>query len=243
VAVGADAGVGIGDDIAVRILGRPDGLRDIFQIDLMADAGAGGDRVEIGEGLAAPFQKVVALHVALIFNLDILLERLGRAEFVDHDAVVDDEVDRHLRVDLAGVGAQRIHRVAHGGEIDDAGDAGEILKQDAGGTILNLALGLALVILPVDDGLNILDRDGDAIFEAEQVFEQHLHREGQARHVAQLRRRFFERVKGDVLALDMQNVARAQCVLSDGGHENASPRGSIGPVGRMTHDPPKSRTA
>ena len=144
----------------------------------MADAGAGGHGVEIVERLATPFQEVVALHIALIFDFDILFERLGRTEFIDHDRMVDDEMDGHLRVDLAGVGAERVHRVAHGGQIDNARYAGKILKQHARGAILDLALRLALVILPIDDRLNVFDRHGDAIFETEQVFEQHLHREG-----------------------------------------------------------------
>ena len=41
VAVGADHGVGIGD-LAVLIRGGPDGLGEVFQIHLVADAGAGG---------------------------------------------------------------------------------------------------------------------------------------------------------------------------------------------------------
>jgi hypothetical protein len=41
VAVGADAGVGIGHDLVAFILG-PDGLAEIFEVDLVADAGAGG---------------------------------------------------------------------------------------------------------------------------------------------------------------------------------------------------------
>ncbi len=42
VAVGADAGVGIGDFHAVGVDAGPDGLGDVLEIDLMADAGAGG---------------------------------------------------------------------------------------------------------------------------------------------------------------------------------------------------------
>ena len=42
VAVGADAGVRIGKGLAI-LVGRPHGLRQIFQIDLVADAGARRD--------------------------------------------------------------------------------------------------------------------------------------------------------------------------------------------------------
>src|SRR3546814_12416256 len=97
VAVGADERVGIGNLVPVRPLRMPHRLADIFEIDLMADAGAGGHDLEIVERLRAPFEELVALHVALIFERDVILERLGGAEFVDHHRVIDDEMDGHLR--------------------------------------------------------------------------------------------------------------------------------------------------
>ena len=184
----------------------------------MADAGAGGDDLEIVEALAAPFQEVIALHVALIFQLDVILERLGRAEFVDHDRVVDDEVDGDLRIDLRRVRAERVHRVAHRGEIDHAGNAGEILHQHARGAILDLALRRARVVLPVDDRLGILRADGHAVFEAEHVFQQHLHAERQTADIAQLLGRFGKAEIGVALATHGKRVTRPEAVLTDGCH-------------------------
>ena len=43
----------------------------------MADAGARRHGLEIVEALRAPLEEVVALDVALVFELDVLLERLG----------------------------------------------------------------------------------------------------------------------------------------------------------------------
>ena len=103
VAVGADQRVGKGDfdRLAVALLlRRPDGLGEIFEIDLMADAGAGRHDAEVGEALLAPFQEPVALLVLLVFARHVLAERLAGAEIVDHDRMVDDEVDRHQRIDL-----------------------------------------------------------------------------------------------------------------------------------------------
>jgi hypothetical protein len=48
--------------------------------------------------------------------------------FVDLHGVVDDEVDGHERVDLLGIAAGAFHGGAHGGEVDDGGNAGEILQ-------------------------------------------------------------------------------------------------------------------
>jgi hypothetical protein len=102
---------------------------------------------------------------------------------VDHDRVVDDEVDGDLRIDLGRVAAQLGDRVAHRSEVDHAGHAGEVLHQHARRAILDLAI-RTLGLLPVDDRLDILARDGLAVLEAQQIFQQHLHREGQAADVA-----------------------------------------------------------
>ena len=106
VAVGPDQRVGIGDLLAILVGGRPDRLGDMLQVDLVADAGAGRHDLEIVERRRAPFEELVALGIALIFKLDILLERARRPEFVDHHAMIDDQVDRHLRIDLLGVAAE-----------------------------------------------------------------------------------------------------------------------------------------
>ena len=187
----------------------------------MADAGAGGDDLEIVERLAAPLQELVALDVALVFEVDVVVERLRRAELVDHHRVIDDEVDGDLRVDLLGVAAELGHRIAHCREIDHAGDAGEVLHQHARRAILDLAVA-ATLLLPVDDRLDILARDGHAVLEAEQVLEQHLHREGQAADVAELFRRLGEAVIVVRLAAGGEAGAGLEGVLADGSHRGPS---------------------
>jgi len=94
---------------------------------------------------AAPFEEAVALLVLLVFALDVLAERLVVAEEVDDDGMVDDEIDRHQRVDLVGIAAEGDHGVAHGGKIDDRRHAGEILHQHAGGAERDLMLDLAAI--------------------------------------------------------------------------------------------------
>ncbi|MND89956.1 hypothetical protein D3C80_820310 [compost metagenome] len=175
VAVGAYDGVGIGDGLLAFVQG-PDGLGQVLQVDLVADAGAGRHDAEVVEGRRAPAQEVVALDVALILALDVLAEGLGVAEVVDHDRVVDDQVDGDQRIDLLGVGAQLVHGVAHGGQVDHGGNAGEVLHQDAGRTEGDLVLDGALVLDPGGDGLQVVFRDRDAVFVAQQVLEKHLHR-------------------------------------------------------------------
>ena len=138
VRVGADHRVGIRDvgfdlfavelDLAGRV---PDGLRQIFKIDLMADAGAGRHDAKILERALRPLQEFVALLILLVLFFDVLLVRVAVAEEIHRHRVVDDEIDRHQRIDLLRLAAEVLHRIAHRGEIDHRRHAGEILHQHA----------------------------------------------------------------------------------------------------------------
>ena len=46
--------------------------------------------------------------------------------------MIDHQVHGHERIDLERVATGALHGRAHGGEVDDARDAGEILQDDAG---------------------------------------------------------------------------------------------------------------
>ena len=56
------------------VFARPHGLREILEVDLVADAGAGRHHAEIVERLLAPAQELVALAVPLVLELDVLPE-------------------------------------------------------------------------------------------------------------------------------------------------------------------------
>src|SRR5690606_29635574 len=142
-AVGADQRVGIGDCRAVLVLAGPDSLRQIFKVYLMADAGSGRYDAEIVERFLAPAEEGIALAVPFHLNLDVLPERGGGAKSVNHDRVVDDEIALRQGIDLLRITAEGDHRIAHGGEIDDSRNTGEVLHQDAGREIGNFAVRLA----------------------------------------------------------------------------------------------------
>ncbi len=97
----------------------------------MADAGARRHDAEIGEGLLAPAQKRIALHIAFVFDGDVFLEGIPQTEIVDHHRMVDDQIDFGERIDLFGIAAKLLHRIAHGRKIDDRRHAGQILHQHA----------------------------------------------------------------------------------------------------------------
>ena len=229
-AVGSDQSIGIGERFAVRVMVGPDALRDMLEIDLVADAGARRDHLEIVERLAAPFEELIALAVAVIFELDVLLEGLGSAELVDHHAVVDDEVHRHQRIDLLRVAAERKHRVAHRRQVDYGRDTGEVLHQHARGTVLDLAVDAPL-LQPVGHRLKVFAGDGLAVLEAEQILQQHLHREGQASDIAERLARLVQRIICVGLARDLKSRAGAEAVLAGGDHRCPSIRWSSSRVG------------
>ncbi len=192
VRVGADQGVGEGKGLAVLLVG-PHGAAEVFEVDLVADAGARRHHAEVGEGVLAPAQKGIALAVALHLDLDVLAEGRGAGELVDHHRVVDHQVDRRQRVDFLRIATGLGHGGAHGGEIDHRRHAGEILHQYAGRAVLDLAL-RAAVFQPVGNGLHIGAGDGLVVFPAQQIFQQDFQRHRQAVDIAEGFRRFRQAV-------------------------------------------------
>ncbi len=181
-AVGADQGVGIGHGDAVGFTG-PHHLGEIFEVDLVADAGPRRHHPEVIEGLLTPTKELVTFAVALEFDTDVLCERVGTAELIDHHRVVDHQVYRHQWIDLRRIGAAGDHRVAHRGKVDDRGNAGEILHQHPCRSIGDFPV-RAPCLQPRGDRVDIVDTDGAAILPTEQVLEQHLERIRQLRDVA-----------------------------------------------------------
>ena len=176
--VGADERIGKGDGSPLLVSG-PHHPGQVFEVDLVADAGAGRHHAEVVKGALAPAQKGITLCVPFKLPLDIRAERVGRAKAVDHHRMVDDEVNRRMRIDLSRVAAALRHRLAHSREIDDGGDTGEILHQHAGGAESDLVLG-GPGLQPGAHRLDVVDRHRTAVLEADQVFEEHLERKRQA---------------------------------------------------------------
>ena len=130
-------GVGIGPDKRVRIINRrlpaaEDSLGQIFQVDLMDDANAGRHDFERVKGLHAPFEKLIALAVAMKFHVQVPRQRVGRPGEIHLDGMVHHQIHRHQRLDDPGVLAQLRRRRAHGRQIDQQRNAGKILQDNSG---------------------------------------------------------------------------------------------------------------
>ncbi|CAB4921390.1 unannotated protein [freshwater metagenome] len=216
VAVGAHAGVGVGEGLAVLVAGE-DHAGQVLDVDLVDDAGARGDDLEVVEGALAPAEELVALAVALVLDLDVALEGLGGPEHVGDDGVVDDQLGRGERVDLRRVAAEVGHGLAHGGQVDDAGHAGEVLHDHAGRGELDLLVGLGRGV-PAGDRPHVVGGDVRAVLGAEQVLQEDLEAVGQL--VSALHRVEPEDVV--VGAVDAQRRPGSEAVLA-GCHSCASP--------------------
>jgi hypothetical protein len=219
VGVGADAGVGVGLQLTVHLPGE-DRARQVLDVDLVHDAGAGRHDLEVVERALAPAEELVALAVALVLDLDVAPERLGGAEHVGDHRVVDDHLGGGERVDLGGVAAEVGHGLAHRGEVDDARDTGEVLHDHPGRGELDL-LARVCVGVPAGDRPDVVLGDVGAVLGAQQVLQQHLQGEGQRVDVQPLTGDRVEAEDLVGLAVHIQGALGTEAVLT--GHQS-SPR-------------------
>jgi hypothetical protein len=85
--------------------------------------------------------------------------------------VVHDEVDGHERLDEGGVAALADDFGAQAGEIDDAGDAGEVLEKDARGQVGDF-LGSLRPGVPAGEGFHVPPFIGGVGLVAQDGFEE-----------------------------------------------------------------------
>ena len=177
VGVGADAGVRVGGQAAVRRR-RHHHAGQVLDVDLVHDAGAGRHDLELPERLLAPAQEREPLVVALELELHVAVEGVRPAEDVGDYRVVDDELGRHERVDLPGVAAQRPHRLAHRSQVHHRGHAGQVLHQHPGRAELDLRVRLGGRV-PAGQRADMLRGDIQPVLGAQQVLQQDLEAVGQ----------------------------------------------------------------
>ena len=122
----------------------------------------GGTTREAVERLHAPLQELVAGAVALELHLHVELEGVGDFGEVHLHGVVHDQVHRHQRLDDAGVAAHAGHGGAHGGQVHQQRDAGEVLqddpRDDEGDLLRALRVGL-----PVRQGADVVLGDAPVV--------------------------------------------------------------------------------
>ncbi len=179
VRVRADQRVGIGQAGGVV---DEHHAREVLQVDLVHDPRVGRHDREVVKRRLAPAQERVALLVSLELALGVARERVAAAEGVHLHGVVDDELRRHERVDQRRVAAHRRHGVAHRGQVHHGRHPGEVLHDHARGRERDL-LGGSRRRVPRRQRLDVRRVDRSVALRAQQVLEQDLQRERQARHV------------------------------------------------------------
>src|SRR5215813_1083973 len=131
--------------------------------------------------------------------------------------MVDDEFNREEWIDALGVAADFVDCFAHCGEIDDRGNAGEILQQNARRHESDFFFFGAGG--PRGERLNVTGVNEPAVFTAEEVFEQDAEGKRQFIYVPDVL--FFENFEAlDVegLCADVQLVTRSERVCHRDGH-------------------------
>ncbi len=161
--------------------------RQVFEVHLVHDAHARRHDTEAAKRLLRPAQQHVPLAVALVLALDVALVRRRVAEGIHLHRVVDDEVDRHLRVDGHRIAAGTPHGRAHRGEVHHGRDAGEVLQQHARRDEGALPVLRRRAAVPARQRLDVALAHEARARVAHDVLEQDLERHRQARHVADAR--------------------------------------------------------
>ncbi len=134
VAVGAHQGIREGDLMTLLIGARLDHRRHPLQIDLVHDAVARWDHVDVLEGLTRPVDEVEAVLVATLLDGAILGEGvLVEAGVLHRQRVVDDQLGRHHRIDLGRVTAALGDGIAQAGQVDQRGLTEDVMAHDARG--------------------------------------------------------------------------------------------------------------
>ena len=178
VGVGADAGVGVGAQHAVHFT-RHDGAGQVLDVDLVHNAHSRGNDLEVIKCRLAPAEELVPLAVALVLDLHVALQGAGVTEGIDLDRVVNDHFRRRQRVHALGVAAEVGYGLAHGCQVHNAGDTGEVLHDHPGGGELDFGAGLCFCI-PLRQGTYVVGSDVRTVFGAEQVLQQDLEAERKA---------------------------------------------------------------
>src|SRR6202030_1923980 len=95
----------VGQDAATRLV-RYDDPREVLQVDLVHDTRVRRHDAEVSERVLSPAKERVTLLVSIELQLGVQLEGVRPTEVVHMDRVIDDELDRLERIDLARVAAQ-----------------------------------------------------------------------------------------------------------------------------------------
>src|SRR5882724_12489430 len=121
----------------------------------MHDADSRRNELESLESLLTPLEKLVTLAIALELHVQIEFQRSRRAEEIDLHRVIDNQIDRHERLDDLRVASESLHSAAHRREVDNQRNSGEVLQNNARNDERNLGIRRRLRV-PIRQRLDIV---------------------------------------------------------------------------------------
>ena len=119
----------IGNLLAILILSHNARCK-MLDVNLMADSRPRRNNAHVLERfLRLIFEKTIALAIAGKLHLHILLKRLRAPCNVGNDRMIDNQVQRNLRIDSRGIAPEIASCLAHGGKIDENRHAREVFTR------------------------------------------------------------------------------------------------------------------
>src|SRR5438094_6189230 len=95
----------------------------------MHDADSRRNELESLESLLTPLEKLVTLAIALELHVQIKFQRARRTEEIDLHRVIDNQIDRHERLDDIRVTSEPLHSAAHRRMMNNQRNSGEVLQK------------------------------------------------------------------------------------------------------------------
>ena len=133
---------------------------------------------EVVECGLTPPQELVALSVSLIFKLNISLCRIGRSSNINYHAVVNYHFCRRQWVDFLRIAAKLLNSLSHSCQVNDAGNACEVLHDYPSWSELNFGVRLCRWI-PVHNRVYVRLSYVHIVLCAQHVLKQNLETVGQ----------------------------------------------------------------
>ena len=179
--IGSNKCVRVGARTPIPVLDEY-GLRDVFEIHLVADSNIGRHHTTILKCLLSPFEKDVSFTVAFQLTVGVEGERSRTTVLIDLYGMIDDQVDLLEGINPFRVAAHLLDDISHRGKIYNRRNAREVLHQDACRTKCNFFF-QAPRSERGHQRANVIGRNRLSVFKAKQIFQHYLQRKREFRYL------------------------------------------------------------